>query len=129
MVLYPKFGIIVKFGPMVFFLFGRTVKFSVLWFFIYAVLWSWSSGPARNFSVCRYWDFHFILFLHKPGYDPDTDKGGKKWNKPGYDPDTDKGWKKWRIVQADVFWESVVQQKSELNQFYVKFNACTHFKK
>ena len=46
--LYKKFSLMVKFGPMVFYLFGHVVKCSVLEFFIYSVLWIWSSNPDRN---------------------------------------------------------------------------------
>ena len=51
----PKFGCVVKFDLVVLFIYWLIrsyVKYSVLWFSIYLVLWIWSTDPAQFFCPC-----------------------------------------------------------------------------
>ena len=49
------FSLMVIFGLLVFYLFGRSVTNSVVWFSTYFVLWIWSNGPAQyKPSVCKH---------------------------------------------------------------------------
>ena len=45
------FGLVVKFGPLVFYLFGPSVKNLVIQFSIYSVLRIWSTVPARSGDI------------------------------------------------------------------------------